>query len=145
MDASPSLLSLAADAQAKHAALIDQANANGSGEARLAVRNALEALEQDFTQKALSLTSTTFPYQWSSLDPDQAVALAVRNDILDTEHRLSALANNAVLQKDIVASLNAVSNPNLPNLPKPPDFTVVAVVLGLVVLTLLFYRATSAK
>src|SRR4051812_27055232 len=98
---SDELLELAQETQRKHAALIEQASRRTSSEARVEVRNELEGLRQAFTARALALTQTEAPYLWQAAGPDQAVALAVRADIADTEVRLSRLTDGAAFQKAI--------------------------------------------
>lgn len=98
------LIDLAQSTQRRHAALIAEAAQRTSIEARVDVRNELDALQQEFTQRALSITGVEAPYLWLPENPDHAVAIAVRKDIVDTEQRLALLANGEAFQKLINAS-----------------------------------------
>ncbi len=98
------LTALAEETQQKHAALIDQASKYSTTEARREVRDELDALRQDFTGRALLLTGVAAPYLWQAANPEHAQALAVRDDIADTEERLSRLANGEAFQKSVAAS-----------------------------------------
>lgn len=93
------LVDLAQQTQRRHADLIADAGKRTSLEARVEVRNELEALEQEFTRQALFLTGVEAPYLWLPENPDHAVAIAVRKDILDTEDRLARLAAGQEFQK----------------------------------------------
>src|SRR5687767_163174 len=93
------LTDLAQETQRRHAALIAEASRYTSTEARLGVRNDLDALRQDFTSRALAITNVSAPFLWMAENPDHAVALAVRGDIADTEEKLSRLANGEAFQK----------------------------------------------
>src|SRR5690242_11988663 len=93
------LTDLAQATQRRHAELIAEAQKRTSTEARVEVRNDLDALRADFTQRALAITGLEAPYLWLPENPDHAVALAVRADIADTEEKLSRLANGAAFQK----------------------------------------------
>lgn len=97
------LIDVAQEAQRRHAELIAEASRRTSIEARVEVRNDLDALRMEFTQRALSLTGVQAPYLWVPENPDHAVALAVRRDIADTEEQLSRLANGEAFQKILKA------------------------------------------
>jgi hypothetical protein len=125
---SDELTDLAQEYERRHAALIDEANSDLTMDGRRAVRDRLDQLRQEFTERALSITGVDAPYLWRPENPDHAVALAVRNDIADTEMRLAQLAYNQQLFKTIRELRPDLNGPpRLPNLDK--ILMVVAVIL----------------
>lgn len=95
------LVDLAQTTQRRHRDLIAQAATLKTTEERRPIRDQLDLLKEEFTHQALFLTNTISPDQWFPENPDHAVAIAVRNDIADTESRLALLAYGQVLQKQI--------------------------------------------
>jgi hypothetical protein len=104
------LVALAEASQRRHAELIAEASRRTSTEARVEVRNELDALRRDFTEHAMALTGVWAPMQWLPENPDHAVAIAVMRDIADTEAQLARLANgeafNKILSKDLRAGFH---------------------------------------
>jgi len=123
------LTDLAQETQRRHAELIAEANRLQSIEARREVRDSLDQLRQDFTSRALSITGVSAPYLWLPENPDHAVALAVRNDIADTEMRLAALAYNQDLFKTI-----RETRPGGPLIPPAPNLEKILMTLGLILI-----------
>lgn len=121
------LTDLAQEYQRRHADLIAEANSRTSVEARREVRDSLDALRQEFTERALSITGVSAPYMWRPENPDHAVALAVRNDIADTENRLATLAYNQELAKTI-----RETRPGGSLMPPVPNIEKILLTLGLI-------------
>lgn len=121
------LIDLAQSTQRRHAELIEKARDFPTYEARLQVRNELDTLRQEFTERALDLTDVRAPYLWLPENPQHAVALAVRNDIADTEMRLANLANNAAFFKLIKSNYGSGIN-----IPKFPDLDIPLGIVGVV-------------
>lgn len=122
---SEELHALAVQTQIAHQALIDQASRVTSTEARREIRNQLDSLRQDFTEKALAVVGVPYPLLLNPSDPDQGVILAIRDSIADTENRLAALAEGEALQRFIVASRSAEAAG--PTLPKGPDLKLIVI------------------
>ncbi len=132
------LIDLAQSTQRRHAELIEQASRYTSTEARVEVRNSLDALQQEFTQRALLLTGVEAPYLWLAENPEHAVAIAVRKDIADTEQRLSMLANGQAFQKLIRSDMGTGVKLNLGGTGTGLALGLGAAGIGLILIALFF-------
>jgi hypothetical protein len=89
------------DVQTSHKALIGRIPSAASDADRLAIRNSIDGLYQDWTQYAVGVKDGAAPYQWDRTNPVDAILIAVRDDLRDTVNLFDANKAQAALQKNI--------------------------------------------
>jgi len=133
-DVLDSVVQKAAETQAKHKALIDQLGKATTTESRRPISDQLGTLKQQWTFWGLQAVGVQFPYQLDRTNPAQAIVLAVRDDIAETQSLIEQNRAQEALAKEIKdvwaqsADLGLPSKPNiLPDIGKYALYAALAV------------------
>lgn len=104
-----------ADVQQQHADLIAKIPDGQASGDLLKIRNAVEALYNDWTDYAVGVRGVP-PAQWNRTDPVDAILIAVRDDLRNTADLLAANKAQQVLAKQIAALPKLGTSGFMPNL-----------------------------
>ncbi len=87
--------------QSTHKELIARIPSATSDSDRLAIRNAIDGLYNDWTQYAVGVKNGAPPFEWNRTNPIDAILIAVRDDLRDTVNLFDANKAQQILGKNI--------------------------------------------